>query len=170
MEGITVPIVLLTVGTLAFFLEAFIPSGGLISVVAAICVIASIVLAFANVSALAGVVFLCAAMVLVPTALVLAFRFFRKSRIGKRFTLQSTEAGYVAQDMRETELVGQTGVAVSMLRPSGEARIGGRKYDVVTEGEIVSKGAAIEVRHVEGNRIVVREVRERKQFATDKHG
>lgn len=55
---------------------------------------------------------------------------------------------------------GQTGVAASDLRPAGVARIAGDRVDVVTQGDFVPAGSAIEVLRVEGNRIVVREVRD----------
>jgi len=71
-------------------------------------------------------------------------------------TAQKKDAGYVAQNKEEAQLLGKMGVAVSMLRPSGEAKIDGRRYDVMTEGEMIEKDTPIEVRRVEGNRIVVR--------------
>ena len=164
MDGSSIPLLLLAVGIVAFFLEAFIPSGGIISVFASGCVIAAIAVAFVRGGPTTGVIFVCAAVILVPVALVSAFLLLPKTPIGRRLVLKSrqhADQGYVAQDRKEAELVGETGVALSPLRPSGEARIGDRRYDVVTEGEMIERGAAIEVRHVEGNRIVVREVREK---------
>ena len=162
MDGITLPIVLLAVGIVAFFLEAFVPSAGAITVVGLACTVGAIATAFVYGGPVTGMVFLLLAVVLVPASLVAAFTLLPKTAIGKRLTLKTTQAqddGYVAQSADEAELVGQTGVAVSVLRPSGEARIGDRRYDVVTEGEMIEKDAAIEVRRVEGNRIVVREAR-----------
>lgn len=161
MEGIALPTVLLIVGVVAFFLEAFIPSGGAITVVGLGCVVGAVVTAF-NQSGLTGSVFLALAAVLVPLSLIAAFTLLPKTAIGKRLTLklsQKQDAGYVAQNAEEEKLLGQTGVAISVLRPSGEAKIGDCRCDVVTEGEMLEKGTRIEVRRVEGNRIVVREVR-----------
>ena len=165
MEGILLPLVLLLLGAAAFFLEVFIPSGGLISVVALGCVIAAVALAFAKAGTITGVVFLGVSIVLIPACLVAAFVLLPKTPMGKRLMLkiaQTAESGYVAQDLKEEALVGKTGVALSTLRPSGEARINDQRYDVITEGELIDKGAEIEVRNVGGNRIVVREVRSEK--------
>ena len=162
MEGIMLPVVLLGVGAAAFFLEAFVPSGGLISVVGTLCVIAAVVLAFTKHGASTGVVFFGVSIVLVPACLIAAFMLLPRTPLGKRLMLRSSqtpETGYVAQDPKEKELIGQTGVALSALRPSGEARIGGERYDVVTQGEMIDSGSELEVRSVGGNRIVVREVR-----------
>ena len=159
MDGIALPIVLLAVGIVAFFLEAFIPSAGTITVVGLCCVVGAVATAFIYESTTTGIVFLFLAIILAPASLITAFSLLPKTPIGKYLTLstsQKHDGGYVAQDPKEAELLGQTGVASSVLRPSGEARIGDCRYDVITEGEMIEKGTPIEVRRVEGNRIVVR--------------
>jgi membrane-bound serine protease (ClpP class) len=50
---------------------------------------------------------------------------------------------------------GQTGTALTPLRPSGIATIDGERYDVVTQGGFVPKGAEIRVISIKGTRIVV---------------
>jgi membrane-bound serine protease (ClpP class) len=55
------------------------------------------------------------------------------------------------------ELLGTKGVALSTLRPAGKAEFDGKRYDVVTEGGYIEKGAAIEVVEIDGARIVVKE-------------
>ncbi len=86
-----------------------------------------------------------------------------------RFRLAAPESG----DLSERELstsstllqsaalsqpatVGMPGVAESDLRPSGKALLEGRLFDVITEGDYVEAGRAIEVLRIEGNRIIVR--------------
>lgn len=163
---ITVPTVLLALGVVAFFLEVFVPSGGVITVVGLGCVGIAVGMAFTRSGAETGMVFLGAAIVLVPAALVAAFVLLPRTRIGKRLTLstsETAEAGYVAQDIRERQLVGRTGVAISPLRPSGEARIDDQRYDVITSGEMIEKGTEIVVSEVSGNRIVVRKARSKTE-------
>jgi membrane-bound serine protease (ClpP class) len=55
-------------------------------------------------------------------------------------------------------LLGQVGVATSMLRPAGMAKIGDQYVDVVTEGDFIEPGTPIQVIEVEGTRIVVKKV------------
>ena len=54
-----------------------------------------------------------------------------------------------------TALVGRTGTAATVLRPTGSMRLDGEPYDVVTEGEFVEAGTAVRVLYVQGNRVVV---------------
>jgi membrane-bound serine protease (ClpP class) len=46
---------------------------------------------------------------------------------------------------------------LSPLRPAGVADIDGSRVDVVSDGEFIETGAAIEVTRVDGNRVVVRQ-------------
>ncbi len=60
-------------------------------------------------------------------------------------------------ESRVAALVGEVGKAVTVLRPSGKARIDGELLDVVSDGPYIQEGTKIEVVRVTGNRIVVRE-------------
>jgi membrane-bound serine protease (ClpP class) len=57
---------------------------------------------------------------------------------------------------QDAGLVGQTGEAFTILRPSGRARIGGKLVDVVAEGDFLDPGTPVEVVDVAGNRVIVR--------------
>ena len=55
----------------------------------------------------------------------------------------------------DNALLGQTGQAVTALRPSGTAEIGGRRIDVVATGQFVPAGTAVEVVRVRGSVVEV---------------
>jgi len=57
---------------------------------------------------------------------------------------------------RARQLIGRRGKAVSMLRPAGRADFDGKPLDVVTEGDFIAPGEAIEICAVHGNRLIVR--------------
>jgi len=56
------------------------------------------------------------------------------------------------------DLVGQRGVTVTDLRPSGVAEVDGQRVQVVSQGPFVSAGATVEVLEARGSRVEVREV------------
>jgi membrane-bound serine protease (ClpP class) len=56
--------------------------------------------------------------------------------------------------------VGRSGVALTDLRPSGTAGFGDERLDVVTEGEYLRQGSAVEVIRSDGYRHVVRLARD----------
>jgi membrane-bound serine protease (ClpP class) len=61
--------------------------------------------------------------------------------------------------MTHVEWMGKTGEAITDLRPSGTVEIEEDRIDVVTSGEYIEKGTAIEVVSVEGARVRVRAMR-----------
>lgn len=76
-----------------------------------------------------------------------------------RFTLparQQSETGYLAPQKDLARFMGQTGVALTPLRPAGAAEIDGQRLDVVTMGDFIAMGSKILVVKVEGVRVVVR--------------
>ena len=60
---------------------------------------------------------------------------------------ESKEAGRVK--------AGDAGVATTLLRPSGKARIGDDVIDVITDGEYLETGTRIYVLEIKGNRVIV---------------
>ena len=56
-------------------------------------------------------------------------------------------------------LLGQVGVAVTPLRPTGRAEFDERLLDVVTEGDFLEKGTPLEIIEVRGRQVVVRPYR-----------
>jgi membrane-bound serine protease (ClpP class) len=54
-------------------------------------------------------------------------------------------------------LLGKEGQALTALRPAGTALIGGKKVDVVTQGEFIAAGSSIAVINISGNRTVVKQ-------------
>ena len=53
-------------------------------------------------------------------------------------------------------LIGQVGVTRTQLTPSGKAVFGDEVVNVISDGELIAKGTAVEVIEVQGNRVLVR--------------
>jgi membrane-bound ClpP family serine protease len=64
-------------------------------------------------------------------------------------------SGLGLDDKALTALVGRTGTAATVLRPTGVMLIDGERINVVTEGEFVERDTPIRVLYVQGNRVVV---------------
>ncbi len=56
------------------------------------------------------------------------------------------------------DLLGQTGTALTDLRPAGTVKIDKLRVDVVTEGGYIARGSDVEVVRVEGTRVTVRDL------------
>jgi len=151
----TLPLILLGVGLLLIMAEVLIPSLGLLGGLATICLIGSVVLAWQESPDL-GQNFLVAVCVLVPIMIALGFKLLPRSPFTKFMVTEgfSFEDG-AAIDERDKDLMGKRGIVEAPLRPSGTARIEGRRVDVVSRGELIESGAWVEVTALSGNRVEV---------------
>ncbi|HLO04286.1 MAG TPA: NfeD family protein [Symbiobacteriaceae bacterium] len=89
-------------------------------------------------------------------AFVLIARRFSKQGLGKWLTLEQTAQGWEKARPDLGALVGQSGEALTALRPAGTAQFGEQRVEVLTEGEFVSAGTPVRVLRVQGARVVVR--------------
>ncbi|NOZ23788.1 MAG: hypothetical protein GXP25_22145 [Planctomycetes bacterium] len=81
------------------------------------------------------------------------------SALAKQMVLtsrQRPEDGYRAASEELKSLIGQCGVALTPLRPSGTAVFDDRRLSVVTEGEFIEQNTRVEVTAVQGSRVIVR--------------
>ena len=53
------------------------------------------------------------------------------------------------------EMIGQEGVAITQLRPTGTGEFAGIRIDVVTEGDFIAKDTKIKITDVKGYRTIV---------------
>ncbi|MEM6792983.1 MAG: NfeD family protein [Acidobacteriota bacterium] len=102
-------------------------------------------------------------MVLSAVSAVILFRFMAPATGGSTrggLLLQeslATAEGYSSHELEEeADLVGQTGETLSELRPSGKARIDGRRLNVETEGDWIDRGESVVVTRQTEGRLVVR--------------
>lgn len=85
-------------------------------------------------------------------------RYLPKTSLFRKMELTaatSAAAGYTTASDAAASLMGTTGVAETNLRPSGSARFGEQLVDVVTEGDLIERGAPVTIVKVEGSRVVV---------------
>jgi membrane-bound ClpP family serine protease len=151
---------LLAVGLILVVLEVFIPSGGIMGFLSVSAVVAAIVLAFVYRGLEAGLIFLSVAAVGVPTMLVLAFRYWPKTPMGKRLLLEIPSGDDVLPESTQKEslrrLVGKLGNAKTVMLPSGAVVVGERTYDAFSQGMAIAAGERIKVVGVQGHSLVVR--------------
>jgi membrane-bound serine protease (ClpP class) len=104
---------------------------------------------------------LAATMVLLILLMFSLARYLPKSERFNRLVLQpdlSSGSGFTSASSH-LEYIGMTGKAATSLRPSGMAELDGQRVDVVTSGEFIEQGEAIEVMSVKGAVVRVRALR-----------
>ncbi|WP_407702988.1 NfeD family protein [Virgibacillus tibetensis] len=151
-------VVLLILGLILIFAEFFV-TGGILGLLGVGSIIGSLFMSgydIGHMSLSIGIAFLVATI-----ASVILFRtigmdkgFFRHIILRDQTT---TELGYVST-VNRLELIGEEGLTVTPLRPSGAAVFEEKRLDVISEGGFIEAGKHVKVIKVEGARIVVREI------------
>ena len=145
-------VTLLVLGTILLLAETILP-GLVAGILGMLCLLAGVIAAYYEFGPRAGNAVLIGVSLGLLSGLALWMKFFPESRFGRVF-ISKQAVGEL--NVEKPELLHQTGVAFTQLRPSGTALIGGKRVDVVTEGALIEKDTSIKVIALEGLRVVVR--------------
>lgn len=85
----------------------------------------------------------------------LAFYVGYKKGVWKKFALNTENDSKLSQKSINDLHVGQQGVAVSVLRPTGTADFDGKRVEVQSLGEMIDVGRKIVIVEIKGNEIFV---------------
>lgn len=170
-------IILFALGVVCLLLELFVlPGFGFFGVTGILLTLVSIVMASQTFGHLGPnisdseqtlqtlKVFGTAVVGMVVTAFALA-KFLPQIPLFNDMILAPPTADSVAAPRLKPELVGgaavllgQSGVALTLLRPSGKAEINGQLVDVISEGGFIPESSPVQVVECSGKRVVVRKV------------
>ncbi len=146
-------IALAIAGVALLFLEMFLP-GIIAGVIGAILLIAAVFNAYYDLGAAAGNITLLAASAATAGLWWFWATKFQHTRFGRRMTLTAADTG-TAQAAGLAELAGQTGTAITPLRPSGTILVGGKRVDAITGGDFLERGTSVRIVRVEGTGVIV---------------
>ncbi len=168
-------VLLLALGVLLLVVELFVaPTMGILGILGALSILTSLVMvlmagdwsdfSFENPFTQQAVMQVLLTTILGIVTIGLLFRYFPvvagQTRIGRQLILArglDSKAGYQSHEASVGGLEGTEGMTLTPLRPSGKARIVGRRLNVETEGEFVDQGQQVKVLREEPGRIVVRQ-------------
>jgi len=132
--------VLLAAALVLGALELFVPSHGVLTILA-VAAVASAVAAAWSVNRWAGLGLLFAATAAAPFVVTAGVRLWQRTPIARRMVLTAASAAVEVDAVR----VGEIGRCVSALRPMGEAEFGARTVQVLCDAGPLPAGAAVEV-------------------------
>jgi len=149
-----VSIILQLSAIIVIILEIIIPSGGLLSIVALLLFGYSINMIITTFSFNTGMIVILADFVLVPIVVIIGLKLLAKSPVTLKKTL-SREEGCDTQLSGIKQYLGQDAIAITDLRPSGMAKIGDKRLNVLTNGEYIQKDSLLTIYAIQGNTIFV---------------
>ena len=157
MKDYIFPIILQILGFLVIMAEIFIPSLGLLTLIALGIFAYSLYLVYSGISTTAGLVLTSIDVILIPVMIIVGIKILARSPLALKQEL-SKKHGVVSQKLELMRYLNMEGLSVTDLRPAGTAMIDQQRLDVVTDGEYVEKNRPIVVTGISGNRIVVEQI------------
>jgi membrane-bound serine protease (ClpP class) len=136
---------------------AIIPGFGVVGIGGILMILLGLVLAYYRLDSQTAMQFTIISVISLIGMTLWFFFVFPKTRFAKRFILEariSVEDGYTATT-DHSHLVGLEGIATSDLRPSGIARIGEERIDVMSDGDYIPRGTKVKVSRIKNGNVVV---------------
>ena len=155
------PIILLVASLALLAIEVIIVSFGVISLLAIACGVGSVMLAFAE-SSVYGWSMVGALVIGTPVVLRSTFLILPKLPFARGLYLgdpKLSESDRHAADQVDRSLLGETGEAITPLRPAGTAMLRDTPHDVMAAaGNMIERGTRVRVIEISANRIIVETV------------
>lgn len=164
--ALLIGIALIALGMLLFVLEAFVPSAGILSMLAVGSTATGVVFLFRH-DPTWGWIGLLGSMVLAPASFIGAMKILPSTPMGRSLFGPSGEE--IAEQDRAVKdqasraregLLDARGEALTDMLPSGVVRIGARRLDALAVGGVIDRGSQVRVVRADGLTIEVREVRD----------
>lgn len=129
----------------------FVPGTTLVGIIGVGFMIAGVVSSFSYFGQQGGWITLGGTVI--ASAVITYYAF--KANVWGKFSLKMSSSGKVNEGVLEGITVGQEGIAISSLRPSGKAEINDKTFEVKTLGAFVDSGSKVRIIKVNTNQIIV---------------
>jgi len=136
-----------------FFFEIFLP-GGVLAVIGGILMLAAAAVAYTELGFAWAVAVFFAGLIGALALFFAEIHFISRTRFGKQLSLRSTIAAQLNPKADE-KLIGQDGVTLTILAPTGRVQIGGTTYTASAEGGFIEKGVPVHVLRSETFKLIV---------------
>ncbi len=152
---------LVILGLVLMAAEVFLPTGGILFVLALAALVAGIAMTF-YIDITQGAITLVAVFVIIPVLGPVLLHIMPRTAVGKKLFLEAAaEDATVAAmpvSLELEQLRGRYGKTVSSLRPSGITEFDGRRVDTLSEGDMIGPGEWVRCIDVKAGRVIVRQV------------
>jgi len=147
------------VGCSLLVIEIFLPAHGLLGLIG-VGVLGFAVHRTYGMNELMGLVSLAVLAVLLPTGAIVAVKNWHRTPIGRRISPPNPQL--TAADRMPVEdlkpLIGQTGLAVTLLRPVGTCEFAGRRVECKAEHGLIERNTAVKAIRLIDRTVCVRPV------------
>lgn len=139
------------------FFEIILP-GGILGVLAALCVLVATWLGFDEYGALGGIGIFVGTCITVAVAAFIEFKLLAKTSLGKAFFLKASVTGHSNESPADESIIGKEGTALTRLNPSGKVAIEGQSYEAYSQDGYIESGEFITVVKKDNFKLIIRKL------------
>jgi membrane-bound serine protease (ClpP class) len=155
-------VILIALGFVLLLAELFIPTGGILFVLSVAALIVGIGMTYYSQQPAVFIGTLIFVVIGAPALFGLAFYYWPKTPMGKKFFLTGPEEDHTLAstpvNLELEQLRGHYGKTLSPLRPAGVTDFDGRRVDTITEGIMIDAGQWVRCIDVQAGKVIVRPV------------
>ena len=156
---LNLPLILcLLAGVSLLVVEVFAPGFGLPGISGLILTVVGVVITWNTYGAVAGLAATLIALALAGIAISMSLKSAANGKLSRSALILNEVTPPVDHEENDA-LLGKTGKTVTVLNPVGFAEFDGVRLNVVSEGSYLEKDKPVQVTKVEGNKIIVKEMK-----------
>ena len=133
---------LLVAAFILVFFEVILP-GGILGIIAALCVILASWFAGAEFGAGVGILTFVGSAAAIAILAFVEFKLLARTSLGRAFFLKSSVTGHSNIAPAEASIIGKKGSALTRLNPSGKVAIDGQSYEAHSQDGYIEADQAI---------------------------
>ena len=126
------------------FFEVLVP-GGVLGILAFVCLITATVIASMDYGFIVGLSVFVGTMIASLALTIIEFKIFANTTLGKRFILTDAVTGHTKEEKHLDTLIGKTGTTLTRLNPSGKVSIGNKSYEAFSQDGYLEANQSVRV-------------------------
>jgi membrane-bound ClpP family serine protease len=139
------------------FFEVILP-GGILGVIAALCIILATWLAGSSFGAGAAILTFVGSTAAIALLVYIEFKVLARTSLGGAFFLKASVTGHSNTAPAEASIIGKDGIALTRLNPSGKVAIGGQSYEAYSQDGYIDADQPIRVAGQDNFKLIIKKL------------
>ena len=148
---------LLVAAFILVFFEVILP-GGILGVMAALCVILASWFAGAEYGAGIGILTFVGSAAAIGILVFIEFKLLARTSFGSAFFLKSSVTGHSNIAPAEASITGKKGTSLTRLNPSGKVAIDGKSYEAYSQDGYIEEDQSIQVVAQDNFKLIIKKL------------
>ncbi|MFO8028110.1 MAG: NfeD family protein [Opitutales bacterium] len=137
------------------FFEVILP-GGILGLLALLCVLGATWLGAANYGALGAALTFLGSLAAVVLLVYVEFKLMANTSFGNRFLLGSSVTGHSNVAQGEESIIGREATTITRMNPSGKIAIDGRPYEAYSQDGYIDSGETVVVAKRDNFKLIIK--------------